>query len=272
MSDENDGLAMRHPDSLELEVELIARHRVERAERLIHQHELRIEQQRAAYRNTLPHAARQFPGVAMLEPRQAEQFERLNRLRPPFAHPEPVDFDRQEHVLQHRAPIEQDIALEHYPEIVGRTFNYLRGDRNPARARLVEARQAAQQGGLSAAARPENADELRRMNREIDIFERNHIAARRVVRLRDIRYFQERLPFRRNGRRHQCAVRYVHFARPMGSEMNLLVYMSEGFMVSFAMPTSRMIRSVFCQSVSACQPIGLPFVAGVSKSGIKPFN
>src|SRR5208337_488539 len=97
----------------------------------------------------------------------------LKRFGAPFAHPEPVNFDWQEHVLQHRAPIEQDIALEHYPEIVGRTYNNLRVDRNPARARLVEAGQAAQQRRLAAPARPENANELRRMNRKIDILERN---------------------------------------------------------------------------------------------------
>ena len=43
---------------VQIDVELIARKRVERAEWLVHQQEPRIEQQRPAHRDTLAHAAR----------------------------------------------------------------------------------------------------------------------------------------------------------------------------------------------------------------------
>src|SRR5918993_1831930 len=38
--DQNDGLAARHPDALQLRVHALARERIERAERLVHQEEL----------------------------------------------------------------------------------------------------------------------------------------------------------------------------------------------------------------------------------------
>ena len=54
---------------LQIDVELIAGQRVERAERLVHQQQPRIEQQRAAHRNALPHSARQRARIAVHESR-----------------------------------------------------------------------------------------------------------------------------------------------------------------------------------------------------------
>ena len=65
------------PDAQQLERHLVARHRVERAERLVHQQERRIEQQRAAERGALLHAARQLARQLLGEPVQARHLEQL---------------------------------------------------------------------------------------------------------------------------------------------------------------------------------------------------
>ena len=64
MGDEQHGLALLTgkialaPDAQELQGHVIAGHRVERAERLVHQEQWRVEQEGAAERGALLHAAR----------------------------------------------------------------------------------------------------------------------------------------------------------------------------------------------------------------------
>ena len=61
MRDEHDRLpliASLTPHAQELQVQLVTRHRVERAEGLVHQKQRRIQQQGAAERGALLHAAR----------------------------------------------------------------------------------------------------------------------------------------------------------------------------------------------------------------------
>ena len=53
-------LRVRQPQRLEIDAHLLARQRVERAERLIHDQQRRIMDQRAHDRGALAHAARQF--------------------------------------------------------------------------------------------------------------------------------------------------------------------------------------------------------------------
>ena len=54
---EDDRLAALRPDALDVAVELLARHRVERGERLVHQQHARVGRERAGQRDALLHAA-----------------------------------------------------------------------------------------------------------------------------------------------------------------------------------------------------------------------
>src|SRR6516225_1457017 len=56
VGDEQHGLGIGEPQPLQLEIELVAGHGVERAERLVHEKERRVEQQRAADGDALAHA------------------------------------------------------------------------------------------------------------------------------------------------------------------------------------------------------------------------
>ena len=68
---EQHGFLALFPDAQELQIELVARHRVERAERLVHQQQLRIGHQGAAQRNALLHAAGKLVRIHLFETFQA---------------------------------------------------------------------------------------------------------------------------------------------------------------------------------------------------------
>jgi hypothetical protein len=55
-------------------IHALAGHGVERAERLVHQHDLGIVHQRPADRGPLLHAAGQLPGQLFLETFEADEF------------------------------------------------------------------------------------------------------------------------------------------------------------------------------------------------------
>ena len=75
--DEDDRASGLLPDPQQLHVQALARHLVERAERLVHQQQRGVERQRAGDRDALLHAARELPGPARLEPGQLDELEHL---------------------------------------------------------------------------------------------------------------------------------------------------------------------------------------------------
>src|SRR5271163_3123283 len=112
MGDEDDRLARLVPKSLEFYVEVVARHGIERAERLIQQQEIGIDDQRAADGHALAHAAGQFPGKAVriaVKPIIPEQFERALFI---VLTPQSPEFDQDQYVVENGSPIEQDVALK----------------------------------------------------------------------------------------------------------------------------------------------------------------
>jgi hypothetical protein len=68
------GLAGLALDALQLDIHALAGHGVERAERLVHQHDLRVMHQRAADRGALLHTAGQLPGQFFLESLEPDHF------------------------------------------------------------------------------------------------------------------------------------------------------------------------------------------------------
>ena len=65
--DEQHGLAGLHPQLFEIDAHLLARERIERAERLVHQQQRRIVDQRAHDRGALAHAAGELARPAVVE-------------------------------------------------------------------------------------------------------------------------------------------------------------------------------------------------------------
>ena len=75
--DEDDRRGELLPDREQLQVQALARHLVERAERLVHQEQRRLERERARDRDALLHAAGELPGVVVAEPLQLDELEHL---------------------------------------------------------------------------------------------------------------------------------------------------------------------------------------------------
>ena len=86
--DEDDRRAELLPDREQLEVEPLAGHLVERAERLVHQQQRGLERERPRDRDALLHAARELPRMVVAEPGQLDELEHpLDALLPPARGP-----------------------------------------------------------------------------------------------------------------------------------------------------------------------------------------
>jgi hypothetical protein len=114
---ENHRLAIGLPDAQELDSHFIAGDRIEGTERLVHQENAWIVNERSANRYTLPHAARQLPwqqaGI-FIDFRHAQQFHRPRRV---LGARKLEQLDGKQHILQHRSPRQQNRALENDPDL-----------------------------------------------------------------------------------------------------------------------------------------------------------
>jgi hypothetical protein len=61
-------------------------------------------------------------GMAILEPREPEAVQQLQGAFAIVGPPVPEEFRLQQHVVEDRAPVEEDVPLEHDPELVGRAL------------------------------------------------------------------------------------------------------------------------------------------------------
>ena len=93
-------LRLRLPDALQLEVHALARQGIERAERLVHQQDLRIARQRTADAGALLHAAGQLIRIAMRRNRRARSSRAAHRYGDPPRR-DAAHAQRQAHVLAH---------------------------------------------------------------------------------------------------------------------------------------------------------------------------
>ncbi len=75
-------LRLLAPDPQQFEIHLLARHGVERAERLVHQQEPRVLHERAHDRGALLHAAGKLERIALREFAQADHREKIERALP----------------------------------------------------------------------------------------------------------------------------------------------------------------------------------------------
>ena len=178
VGDEDHRRAGLRPDAQQLEVEPLARHLVERAERLVHQQERRRERERARDRDALLHAARELPGVVLLEPGELDELDHLLDARRALRAVPAQHLERQRDVLRDRAPVVEDGRLEDDPVVAvePRLAGRLAVDRDVARRRLDDVADDAQQRRLPAARRSDQRDELATLDLEVDALERRDTA------------------------------------------------------------------------------------------------
>ena len=183
MGDEEHGLAPLEPDALELEVHALARHGVERAERLVHEQHGGIVDEAAGDRDALLHAARELPGIAVLEALEPDEGEELERARPHPLASQPLHVDRQQHVVEHGAPGEEHGRLEDDADVAPRAADRRPAEIGPALRRRDEAGEDLEERRLAAARGPHHGDELPLGHAEVDVVQRQHRAARGLVLL-----------------------------------------------------------------------------------------
>ncbi len=157
----SDRSCVLQPQLLKVDPHLLAGQRVERAERLVHQQEGWIVDQRAHDRGALAHAAGKLVRIAVCEILEADRGEQAARALAIGARIEPAQLDLEEDVAEHRAPVEQHRSLEHDAEPVCGPVDDCARRRAP-RPASAGCRPAieAQQRALAAARRTDDGEEL----------------------------------------------------------------------------------------------------------------
>ena len=160
---------MQAPD---LELHLLAQLLVERAERLVHQHELRLEHQRARDRDALLLAAGELRRPAAAEAAELHHVQRaLDPLRDLVAR-HAAHRQREADVLGHRHVREQRVVLEHHADLAlvrRQARQRLALEQDLAGGRRLEAGEHHQRRRLARARGPEQRQELAALDVEMEI-------------------------------------------------------------------------------------------------------
>src|SRR5712691_3035912 len=184
VGDEDDGLLRFLPDAQQLDVHLLARERIERAEWLVHQDQLGIVDERAGDGRALLHAAGKLVGVFVLVALEPDQSEEIARTPAALGYRKSEDFRREEHVVDDAPPLQQQRLLEHHADIArGIERLRARADRHLAGIEWMQARENLQQRGLAAAGGAHERDELAHLDVEARLRDGQEIRSSRAVDL-----------------------------------------------------------------------------------------
>ena len=123
MRDEDQGFLEAAPDVQQFLPHHDLGLRIERAERFVHQIDVRRVRQNAAQRDTLAHAAGQGARVVIGEAFQPGEFEQLIDARGALILRIVAAFEADFDVLAHRRPRQQGVALEHEADAGGRAVD-----------------------------------------------------------------------------------------------------------------------------------------------------
>ena len=170
-------------DAADLRAHLDAQLGVEVRQRFVHQHEQRLDHDRARDRDALLLAARQLAGQLAFMADELHELERRLRAPAGFLPRHAAHLQAEADVVEHRHVREQRVVLEHHPEAaaLGRQHIDARVVEPDAAARQrLQARDAVERGRLAAAGRAEQRDELAAPDVEIEPAQRGNLRAFRV--------------------------------------------------------------------------------------------
>src|SRR3954463_5164784 len=183
VGDEEDGLAPLEPDALQFEVQALARHRVERAEGLVHEEERGIVHEAPGDRTPLLHSARKLPRIPMLEPAEADEAEKLEGTGAVLLPAEALHVDGKQHVFQHGPPGKEHRRLEDDSYVAARSGDGRAPELDLPAARRKQPGEDLEQSRLAATRRSDESDELALPDVEVDVLEGEDRAARSRVLL-----------------------------------------------------------------------------------------
>ncbi|EKS68347.1 hypothetical protein BURK_024995 [Burkholderia sp. SJ98] len=164
---------------------------VERGERLVHQQQGRIDDQRPRETHALTHPARQFTRIRVLEAVETDQVDRGQRALAPLARGHALRFQTRFHVLQHGQPRKQREGLKHHRDALRGTAQRLVQISDFAARRLDQPGDDAQKRRLARARTSEQSDDLAFAQREIRIVEHEQFALRLVEAAAHVRDAQD---------------------------------------------------------------------------------
>ena len=174
-------LVVRHVDEghaelavqvLQLDLHVLAQLLVERAERLVHQHELRVEHERAGQRDALLLAARELARQAVGHALQAHHVERARDALSLLGFRDAAHRQRVGDVLPDGEVREQRVVLEHHAEValVRRgSRDRLAVEHDVAGGRRLEAGEHHQRRRLARARRTEQGEELAALDVQVEL-------------------------------------------------------------------------------------------------------
>jgi hypothetical protein len=172
VGDEDDGLASLHPDLLDKQIHLVAGEGVQRAERLVHEDDVRVVGETAHDTGALLHAAGKLARHLLFEPGQphfVEEIADAALVRPGV---DLLDFEGELDVLPQVAPWQQIGVLEDHADLGTRPHHRRAVDDDLACGHVVQPGHAPQQRALAAPGRTQNADELPFGDLQREIFQR----------------------------------------------------------------------------------------------------
>src|SRR6478735_4638728 len=188
--DEDDGFSRSLPEAHQLFLHLLARLRVERAERLVHQQHLRIEGEDASERGALLHPARELRRIVIAELGEADHGELPRYHLVYLFFSETLRLEAPGDVAGHALPRKERELLEHHAAVGPRAAHFLAVDADAAGLGGDEAADDVQERALAAAARPDHGDELALAHRELRDLDDGKGLAAALVALGDARGFQ----------------------------------------------------------------------------------
>ena len=95
--------------------------RVQRAERLVHQQDIRLERERARETDPLLHAARKLVGIVPFESLETHESDEPGDALPHLIGRKAGQLEAVSHVLAHALPRHQPEVLEHHGHVAART-------------------------------------------------------------------------------------------------------------------------------------------------------
>ena len=160
MGDEQRGLARLPPDRLQLLLQQFPGLGVERAERLVHQHDVGIEREQPRQRDALLHAAAELAGIEIGEARKMHEIEIVGGLGDALGPRQSLHLERPSDVLDGGEPGKQRELLEHHAAIGAGWPDRGAVEAQFAAARRLEAADDVQERALAAAGRAHDGNEL----------------------------------------------------------------------------------------------------------------
>src|SRR4029077_3234909 len=171
MSDKDHGFLCLIPHLQKLGLHDLPRLRVQRGEGLIHEQNLRVDDQRARKVNALLHSSGKLVGIVMLESRKSDESDIRLCFFPRCRATDPLKLKSQNDVVHHRPPRKKRRFLENKPLIGAGLDNGLAVEKDFSVVVGNEPVENPQRGRLAATAWPHQRDELRRIHFEGNAFE-----------------------------------------------------------------------------------------------------